>query len=91
MQEKYVLRVVSEVEAVPITPETANWAAEWCRGRLMREVCPDTAAMTVVGVSVATQYGVKIARLGDYLVKKMSGDFTTIDAQGFNMKYIRVN
>lgn len=55
----------------------------------MRDVCPDTSAIKIIGVAVATQYGPKYANMGDYLVKKKSGDFFTIDARSFDNKYTR--
>jgi len=87
MDQTYKLIIDPTVQAVPITPETIDWAAGWCKGRTAKTFDPDSQMDKILGVHVVTQNGVKLAKWGWYIVKKLSGDFRVYDPRDFERKY----
>lgn len=87
MPKTYRLIIDPTVQAEQVTPETIDWIADWCKGRIARELDPESKIERITGVNVVTQNGVKLAAWGYYVVKKLNGDFKVYDPKYFTSKY----
>jgi hypothetical protein len=79
--KQYRLLIPMTVEAVLVTSETVDLVAGWCKGAKLSNT-------NLVGVNVPTLTGVKQAYEGDYVVKKMTGDFKVLAREVFERKYV---
>jgi hypothetical protein len=78
----------SSVKALQITEDSAEFAATWCHGRVVRktERQPDGSS-TVEHVMFPTLDGVKKAKLSDYLILSKDNGFVTMADVEFNTHY----
>lgn len=61
------------VKAIQVTEETAEEAARWCGGVLVREIDPLDENNIRPGINVPTLEGVMRASMGDYILQHQDG------------------
>ena len=81
---------VSSVQAIQVTPESAQEAATWCAGKLIDEKSPFDETVIQPGINVPTLSGVKRASQGDYILKNLDGGgFQVMNETLFEQNYER--
>lgn len=90
MPRQYRLIPVS-VEAIQLTPESVQRAAQWCGGVEVEEIHPTDSSKRFVALNIPTLEGVQRASEGDYIVKELSlvakGRIRVMRAREFESKY----
>ncbi len=76
---RFVKRAV-EVEARLVTAETMFEVAEWCGGHVTLH---EAAQVEIFGADGLR----RVARLGDYVVEGVAGDFYPVKADAFDASY----
>jgi hypothetical protein len=86
MPRKYRLIPVS-VEAIQITPESAQRAAVWAGGVIREEIDPNDSTKKFAAVNIPTLNGILRAGEGDYIVRDLQGQLSIMGKREFEAKY----
>ncbi len=79
--------IVSNVEAIEVTPDSVQRAAVWCGGRIASEIHPFDNTVRYVAINIPTLEGVKRASEGDFIIKSDDGSFDVMGGNAFRRKY----
>ncbi len=86
MPKRYKL-IMSDVEAMQLTPERIKDAALWSGGKEAEEIDPFDASRRFVALNLPTLAGVQRASQGDYIVRDAKGFWSVIPCHEFESKY----
>ena len=75
------------IEAYRLLPESADWLATWCGGRVNRDTKPSDPTDESITLSIPTLEGVMTAQEGDFVIKGVKGEFYPIKESIFRETY----
>lgn len=81
---------LENVEAMLVSEETAEDAANWCGGEVGADVKPGDPEDIFNYVLVPTLGGVIKVRFGDYLIQDYRGRYTSMPAEIFEKKFTEI-
>lgn len=80
MPKKYELIHPPTVEAEEVTQFNLNAVAKWCSGTAFKST-------NEIEVFVSRGERIRMARVGQYIVKSGAGDFSVMEPEAFKAKY----
>ncbi len=75
------------IEVNRLTPENALAVSVWCGGVLVREHDALKHEITFAAINVPTAYGMRRAQEGDWIIRRLTGDFLPIKSDKFEQLF----
>lgn len=76
-----------QIEANCLSRENASAVALWCGGLLVQEHDALNHDITYPGINVPTNFGMRRAQEGDWIIKRHGGDFLPVSPDRFDFLF----